>query len=392
MLLSLALMNLPLPEPEALAASQKLLDHIIDRIRRSENGDISFAEFMDLALYAPGLGYYQVGTQKFGRAGDFITAPELSPLFSKCLARQCQQVLETYGGGDILEIGAGSGQMAADILNALSEWGSNLGAYTILELSPDLKQRQKAKIAEYCPKLLDKVQWLETLPSSKFQGLILANEVLDAMPVHIFKVENDLLFWKRVAEEQGKLIWRECPHSHTEILQLFPENRCIDPYTSEINLSLKAWITSIEKVLSAGLILLIDYGFPEREYYHPDRQMGTLMCHYRHLAHADPFLYPGLQDITAHVDFTGIASAGVDANLEVLGYTNQAQFLLNCGLLDFANLIPENDFKAMVQRNQHINVLTSPAEMGELFKVIALGKNCEIELLGFKEGDQRYRL
>lgn len=392
--------KLPIPNAEALNHSQQLVEHILSKIR-TNHGSISFADFMDLALYTPNLGYYRSGLQKFGPTGDFITAPELSPIFSRCLARQCQQILQIINGGDILEVGAGSGQMAADLLIALARLNTLPQRYYILELSSDLQQRQQETIASLCPTILPRIHWLTSLPAPGFRGIVIGNEVLDAMPIHRFQIAEKGILETRVIEKvQGNgFDWQYFPSDNAELLEFYHANtQSTQPwppgYTSEINLNLKPWIMSLADILNEGIILLIDYGFPRNEYYHLDRSMGTLMCHYRHYAHADPFFYPGLQDITAHVDFTAVAEAALEANLEILGFTNQAAFLLGCGLIDTLNAshIHMQTEKDNIKQNHAINLLTSPAEMGELFKVIALGKKFDGSLIGFSLGDKRYRL
>lgn len=379
-------LSLPKPSIEALEHSNQLTHFILTQIQQNR-GMISFKDYMHHALYATGLGYYHAGAQKLGATGDFVTAPELSSLFSECIARQCQEVFEQLTGGDILEIGAGSGIMASDILNALSKTNYLPEHYFILELSPDLKNRQQQTLQNKCPKYCDRVIWLDALPTRPFRGFIVANEVLDAMPVSVFTMRSGNLHEQMVIPAQysdneasifdthsmsaSETLTSAIDMLYADGIDTFPE-----AYTSEINLHILPWIKSLSACLTQGLILLIDYGFSRQEYYHPDRNMGTLMCHYQHRAHTDPFFYPGLQDITAHVDFTAVAEAASQNELEVLGYTTQAAFLLNCGLLtNVQNLSPK--------QNQTIHTLTSPAEMGELFKVIALGKDIEHLLLGF---------
>lgn len=385
------------PSTEALRHSQKLIHFILTHMQQ-KGGMLSFEEYMHLALYAPGLGYYHTGTQKLGAQGDFVTAPEISPLFSYCLAKQCQDVFTALPGNTqyfILEIGAGSGQMAVDILTQLEKDHCVPQCYYILEPSPDLKQRQQQKIQALRPKGFDKVQWIDQLPETPFSGIILANEVLDAMPVHIFKNISGVLKEQMIIRSKNPTSDKtfdyhyKTPSPELSIeLEALCNNTGInlsEGYTSEINLHIKPWIQSLSQCLETGIILLIDYGFSQQEYYHPDRKMGTLMCHYQHKAHTDPFFHPGLQDITAHVDFAAVAEAALLAELDVLGYTHQAAFLLSCGLLDF---VKEQNFRI----KKDINTLTSPAEMGELFKVIALGKGLDIELLGFKMSNRLFSL
>ena len=362
-------------------------EHINQEIEAA-GGKINFARFMELALYAPGLGYYNASSEQIGQTGDFITAPEISPLFAQCLAKQCQQVLTQIGPADILEFGAGNGTMAATILQTLAQLDCLPQHYFILELSANLRQRQKQTLSEICPEYLARVVWLDRLPSTDFKGVILANEVLDAMPVHRFRIDTDIIQEYFVALDQDQFIWQLAEASNPNLIeQIIAIKEHIaetTPYDSEINLALPAFINSLSDILAQGLILLIDYGFPGREYYHPQRHMGTLMCHYQHRTNHDPLQRVGEQDITAHVDFTAVAEAADAQNLHVAGYTQQAAFLLSCGILDMvANNV---DNAAAVKR------LTSPQEMGELFKVMALTRDLDLPLLGFNLLDKRGNL
>lgn len=372
--------TLPSPDSAAKALSEELQSQIVAEIKQA--GKISFARYMELALYAPRLGYYRNGFKKFGKEGDFVTAPEISSLFSYSVANQCAQVLKEIGG-DILEFGAGSGVMAADILLSLAEKKQLPNHYYILELSASLQSQQRETIKNKAPDYFDRVVWLTALPEKNFCGVVLANEVLDAMPVNLFTVDHGIkecgvaidnnALRLCTLENENKLL-----NDAIEKYQIdFPEN-----YTSEINLYLTAWIKSIAEFLSHGIVLIIDYGFPRSEYYHSDRLLGTLMCHYRQYAHTNPLIFPGIQDITAHVDFTAVAEAADANGLTVAGYTNQAAFLLNCELLSF---LDENaDEKTRFNQRQQIKQLTLPSEMGELFKVIALTKEINSELIGFQ--------
>lgn len=384
---------LPTPNSEALERSQALLQYILATIRANHH-KISFAQYMNLALYTPNVGYYAGPEPKFGYKGDFITAPLLCSFFSLCLARQCQEIFQLLPGGDILEIGAGSGQMAADILTELNKNNSLPDHYYILELSAELKQRQQEKLTTLCPELLPRVQWLSSLPEHQsFQGVILGNEVLDAMPVHRFQTTKLGIEEIQVTEDKGTLKYTCSLTEKPELQELYHSRHWPIPYCSEINLNLKPWISSLSDILKAGVILLIDYGFPKNEYYHPDRNTGTLMCHYHHYCHNDPFFYPGLQDITAHVNFTDIAEISHKMNLDLLGFTTQAAFLLDCGLLEFAehNLLTKSE-QEKAKATHAIHILTAPSEMGELYKVIALAREIEGPLLGFNLIDRRYTL
>ncbi|WP_423063351.1 class I SAM-dependent methyltransferase [Candidiatus Paracoxiella cheracis] len=381
--------NLPAPDPIAKAHSDALRSQIIEEI--TANGPMPFARYMQLALYARALGYYSAGSQKFGAAGDFVTAPEISPLFSQCVARQCEQVLRDLTDADILELGAGSGAMA---LAMLQEWERRKQLprhYYILDLSADLRDRQQRLFQTHAPHLLPKVIWLDHLPEKKIKGVIVGNEVMDAMPVHKFKKKNGIQEYY-VTLKEGKFTRLLAEPSVPSLKQAIEDLDIGLPedYESEINLLLRPWITSLSDILEQGLILLIDYGFPTREYYHPDRNTGTLMCHYRHHAHTDPFLYPGIQDITAHVDFTAVAKAAAMNKLTVAGYTHQAGFLLACGI---DSMLPSvDDVESHYNFAQQVKLLTLPSEMGELFKAIALTRNYDKDLMGFSMMSQLEKL
>ncbi len=323
---------------------------------------------MELVLYEPGLGYYTAGSRKFGPQGDFVTAPELGSLFGRTLARQ----LESLSAHAILELGAGTGALAQVLL------GQGDFDYTILETSADLRAQQQARLG-------GRTKWLERLPE-RIRGIVIANEVADAIPVHAVAWRPDGIMERGVAFSSG-LGWDE-RQAQGELLE---QARAIEvpvPYESEIGLIARAWMRSLAERLDEGVIFVIDYGFPRHEYYHPQRAAGTLMCHYRHQAHGDPFAHPGEQDVTAHVDFSALADAAVQAGLDVLGYATQAQFLVNCGItevLSQANLDNALHYAPLAAEAQ---TLLSPAEMGELFKVLALGKGASGPLLGFTRGDR----
>jgi len=384
--------NLRLPEPDAAAraASAALCQHINAHIHAA-GGWIPFSHYMAQALYAPGLGYYSGGAQKFGAAGDFITAPELSPLFARTLAVPAVQVM-AQSAAQILEVGAGSGVLAAELLHALDTLGQLPERYAILELSGELRARQQQTLQERVPQLLSRVCWLETLPP-QFRGLVMANEVLDAMPVAVvaWPDEHQIEECGIALDAQGRLCWESRPASGA-VLAAARTLEVPAPYRSEINLAASAWVAEWGRRLAAGALLLIDYGFPRHEFYHPQRRGGTLMCHYRHHAHEDPLWWPGLNDITAHVDFSAIAEAGFHAGLTVLGYTTQASFLLNCGLTDLLARLPQDDQRAYLTAARAAEKLILPHEMGELFKVIALGRGLERALPGFMPGDRLHTL
>jgi SAM-dependent MidA family methyltransferase len=348
-------------------------------------GSISFAEFMSFVLYAPSLGYYATGAKKIGALGDFITAPEISNLFSYTLANQCAEIFETLSQKNILEFGAGTGIMATDILIRLETLNCLPTNYFILDISPDLRERQAETIKSRCHHLFDRVEWLNTLPEN-FEGIVLANEVLDAMPVHRLVYANDE-FKEIYVDVDFNEVLKET------VLKLPPsregEGGGGGEYRSEINLSIAPWIKSLYVSMKQGVVLLIDYGFGRGEYYHPERSQGTLMCHYQHRAHSNPFIYIGVQDITAHVDFTSVAEAAVETGFEILGFTTQASFLMGNNILD---LLQFNNKKEQLEVNHQLQQLIAPSEMGELFKVMGLSKNSEIELQGFSGRDYLYQL
>jgi len=371
--------DLPRPDPDALAASRALLDRIAAELGAERNW-MSFARYMEMTLYEPGLGYYAGGSTRFGAGGDFVTAPELSPLFGQTLARQLQPLLAP--GDALLEFGAGSGALAATLLEACPGQ-----PYLILEPSASLRELQRERLGS-------RVQWLDRLPQ-RFRGVMLANEVLDAMPTHAVAWTGSGIAERGVCANEGQLAWSERPAQGVVLpaaqkigVELPPSGR----YESEIALAARAWVRTVAAALERGVLLVVDYGFPQREYYHPQRSMGTLKCHYRHRTHGDPFYLPGLQDVTAHVDFSALASAGVEAGLEVLGYANQAQFLVNCGITEVLAKEDPNDVRRYAPQAAVANLLLSPAEMGELFKVLALGRGIETPLGGFARGDRSHTL
>ena len=376
--------SLPQPSAEALSHSARLTESIRQDIA-AQGGCISFARYMELALYAPGLGYYTAGAHKFGEAGDFVTAPELSPLFGRTLARQVAEIM-AHSAPHILELGAGSGRLAADMLAELEQLGCLPDSYSILEVSADLRARQQALLRERLPHLSDCVHWLDALPE-KFSGAIVANEVLDALPVHLVHWRDSALTEHGVAIADNGFIWQERAIGDAALLDAARKIKVPDDYVSEICLAARGLINSLAQILDKGALLFIDYGFGAREFYHPQRSSGTLMCHYRHHAHDDPFFLPGLQDITAHVNFSDIAECGIDAGLELMGYTNHAFFLINCGITELLKDTSPENLRVYLPLSAQLQKLTSPAEMGELFKVIALGKNMTKLLCGFARGD-----
>lgn len=377
--------SLPLPLPEAQAHSDKLCDLIHQDILR-QGGWVPFSRFMELALYAPGMGYYSAGARKFGAAGDFVTAPEISSLFGRALALQLAEVM-AQGIPRIIELGAGSGKLAVDLLSELERQDSLPERYEILEISTDLRERQQALLQACLPHLMNRVHWLDALPDC-ISGVLVANEVLDALPVHLVHWMDTHIAERGVVSREGKFVWQErLPESMT-LLDVAQQIHVHGETLSEVSLAVRGLVSSLSERLHQGMLLFIDYGFGSREYYHPQRTQGTLMCHYRHHVHDDPFFLPGLQDITSHVDFTAVAESAIGAGLHLYGYTTQAHFLLNAGITNLlAGRDPEN-IRDYLPLSAQLQKLTSPSEMGELFKVIALGKGLEMPLCGFISGDK----
>ena len=378
--------SLPQLSREAQAHSNQLCD-LIHRDIALQGGWIPFSRFMELALYAPGLGYYSAGARKFGAAGDFVTAPEISPLFGRTLARQVAEIM-AHSTPHIIELGAGSGQLAVDILSELERQSCLPERYDILEVSADLRQRQQALLQQHLPHLINRVHWLDALPDS-ISGVVVANEVLDALPVHLLRWMDGRIFERGVASEGDHFfVWQERLLEIPALLAIAQQIVVPDDTLSEISLAARGLVSSLSERLQQGVLLFIDYGFGAREYYHEQRDCGTLMCHYRHHAHDDPFFLPGLQDITAHVDFTAAAEAAIDAGLHLYGYTTQAHFLINCGITDLLAQTDPESVRDYLPLSAQLQKLTSPAEMGELFKVIALGKGMGAPLCGFVAGDK----
>ncbi|MCC7483725.1 MAG: SAM-dependent methyltransferase [Burkholderiales bacterium] len=379
--------HFPAPPPEALAASESLSRLIAGEIAAG-GGRISFARYMELALYAPGLGYYMAGSRKLGSDGDFVTAPEISPLFGRALARQIAPLI-AGGLGQVLEIGAGSGALAADLLLELERLGLPPRCYLILELSADLRARSRDTLAARAPRLLPRVAWLNGLPPA-FEGVVVGNEVLDAIPVERIarRGGETLQAWVRVDGAGNRFGEIEAPAAENVRRAAEELPLPADDYRTEIQLAARGFVRSLGTALARGVALFVDYGFPRHEYYHPQRARGTLMCHYRHRAHDDPYFLPGLQDITSHLDFSAIALAARDAGLGLLGYTDQARFLVNCGITDLLAETPPADTARYAPQAAQAQKLLSPAEMGELVKVIALGRGVDAPLAGFARGDR----
>ncbi len=395
--------SLPVPEPIALAQSEALAATLRAEIAAA-GGWLPFDRYMERTLYAPGLGYYSGGSRKFGLladdGSDFVTAPEMSPLFAATLARAVGEALAASGTRALMEFGAGTGRLAAGVMLALEALGVPFDSYAIVDLSGELRERQRETIAQRAPHLLERVQWLDALPAS-FEGVVIGNEVLDAMPVRLFtrkdavwhergvavNADNAFVFSDRPAMSGRDADWAQgVPGS---VLAAIDGS---DDYVAETHEAALAFTRTVCAMLTRGAAFFIDYGFPESEYYHPQRVQGTLMCHYRHRAHDDPFLYPGLQDITAHVEFTGIAQAGVETGADLLGYTSQARFLMNAGITEVLGEIDVSDVARFIPAANAVQKLVSEAEMGELFKVIAFSRGIDSTIAAFARGDRSHTL
>ncbi|WP_185182594.1 class I SAM-dependent methyltransferase [Mycoavidus sp. B2-EB] len=390
--------SLPAPDDAARAHSQMLRAQI-DAALDQAGGWLPFNRYMELALYTPGLGYYSNGLTKFGRhagdGSDFITAPELSPLFAQTLARAVAEALAASDTQQVMEFGAGSGALATQLLPALDALGVRCERYTIVELSGALRAQQRATLAMHMPDAATRVQWLDRLPAT-FHGVILGNEVLDAMPVRLFTRKSGVWFERGVTRHSppgSPLEWRDQPLSPDAngAAQLASIDSTED-YLTEQHEAAHAFTRTVCQMLQRGALLLIDYGFPSHEYYHPQRNAGTLMCHYRHYAHTDPFFYPGLQDITAHVEFSSIAQAALETGVDLLGYTSQARFLINCGITELLAQFDANNPQEFLPIANAMQKLLSEAEMGELFKVIGFGRGMDQGLSGFSHGDRALTL
>jgi len=385
---------LPEPPDKLKQMSSRLVERIRGEIEAS--GPIPFSEYMERALYEPGLGYYSAGLHKLGGSGDFVTAPELGPAFAQCLARQIAQIADTLGEYEILEIGAGTGRLAIDLLKALEQMAPPR-RYRILERSADMRREQEKSLADALPDMASRIDWLDTPPSSGWDGVMLANEVVDALPVERFELGSNGIEQLCVDTEDSGLTCRRRPAPPPlettvrarlgERLEHMPEG-----YRSEVCLMLEPWLTEVSATLTRGCALLIDYGYPREAYYAPERRDGTLICHFRHRGHDDPFFFPGLQDISAFVDFTALAEAGKAASFACSGYASQAMFLIGCGLekiLQKGMSLPDRQRLAFAAQ---VRELTLPSAMGEKFQVMALTRGLDLQLRGFAPQDLRHRL
>ena len=351
-------------------------------------GWLSFEDYMDLALYAPGLGYYSAGARKFGDGGDFTTAPEISQLFGACIAAQCAQVLTALPGGSILEIGAGSGRLAADVLLRLERSGQLPAAYSILEISADLRARQQRHLGERAPHLLQRVRWLDAPPAEDYHGVVIANEVLDALPVARFRWSRARTEELGVVQDGLQFAWAPVPAGEAMVMTVRELAAAAgqawdDGYVSEYCPRLPAWTASVTRTLEKGAVLWFDYGLPRRQYYLPERRDGTLLCHFRQRAHDDPLALPGLQDITAWVDYTAVAEAGAQAGFGLGGFTTQTYFLAGNGIDGESQVLAAGDPLAAAKLARQARQLMLPGEMGESFKAMAWLRGLELPLAGF---------
>ena len=387
--------DLPHPSATALKRSKALTEYI-RQVMNNHSGLLSFDHFMAFALYHPEFGYYNAPEFTLGKNGDFTTAPEISPLFAKCLARQCAQILPLLPVKNVLEIGAGLGTLACGLLQALAQTDCLPEHYYIVETSLNLRAKQRAFLQTQLPDLFARVRWLDAIPA-EFIGVIIANEVADALPVHCFQIENETVMERCVSFREEEFIWQNAapltPALAERVAVLQRAYELSDGYASEYSLRLDQFIRAAATALKTGVLLLLDYGYGQREYYRAERRQGTLACFYQHRLHHDPLLWPGLQDITAHVDFTRVIELADACGCELLGYTTQAAFLLACGLLVFAAQ-EELILSAAEQVNFHqqIKLLTLPMEMGERVKVMAVGKGVTESLLGFELQDRTREL
>lgn len=387
--------SLPEPDPQSAEQSRGAAAYIRERIEEA-GGSISFAEFMHHALYAPRFGYYTAGTTKFGEEGDYVTAPEVSSIFGRILARQCADVLTRIDGGAILEYGAGSGKLAVDILEALARCGSLPSRYLILEVSPDLRARQEVYVCEHLPLYADLVEWVDDVPD-RLRGVIIANEVLDSIPVERFVRREDGVMQLRVTTTGNDFEFVEAPapdnlRHYVSVVERDLGRRLPDGYTSEVCLATSPWIGGMSHALREGVAFLLDYGVTRREYYAPERSDGWLRCHFRHRAHNDPLILPGIQDLTAWVDFSSVAVAAVAQGFDIAGYSAQAQFLIAGGLDEEMQEFATLSLEEQLQLSQQVKTLTLPGEMGERFKCIALRKGSIATPKAFNLADRTHTL
>ena len=387
--------NLPPLDTLSIEHSE-LVSAAISRTIQQSGGAIRFDEFMRIALYEPGLGYYVAGVEKFGGQGDFVTAPELGSLFGRCVAQQCQQVLSDYADGELVEFGGGSGRAAATILFALDELRCLPEKYTIIELSPELRQRQQRLIKELTPQFFERIIWADNPPENPINGCVVANEVIDALPARYFEVNDGEIFEYWVVEEdEGQFCWQTQAVGESLLNTLsstsgFEYCLSLPKYQFEIIAAIPAWINELNTLIHAGAAFLFDYGSGRKERYGPAYSAGSLRCFVQHRVHGDPLVYPGVQDITSSVDFTAVAEAAVDSGLQVAGYTDQSNFLMSCGILHkVTDLQVGVDENSVLKLNEELKTLLMPTKMGTSFKSIALTKGYDTPLIGYSMRDFR---
>ncbi len=387
--------RLPTPDPESAAHSERVAGFIRDKIAAA-GGSISFAEFMQHALYAPGLGYYVAGAIKLGAAGDFVTAPEISSVFGRVIARQAAEVLASLDDGAVLELGAGSGRLAASVLRMLKELDRLPRRYDILEVSADLRERQERLLRAELPELVSRVNWVDRLPQ-EFSGVIVANEVLDAFPVERFRRVAGGVQQLQVADREGsfEVVAADAPANLRDAVAAIERDLGYElhaGYESEVSLGVRGWVAELGRAMQRGAVFLFDYGVSRREYYAPDRDAGWLRCHFRHRAHADPLLLPGIQDITAWVDFTAVAEAAVDSGMEVAGFATQAGFLMSGGLEVELRSMASLSAREQIELSAQVKNLTLPGAMGENFKCMALRRGAVEVPSAFRMTDRTHTL
>ena len=374
--------------------SRILSELISNAIKRSEDHAIPFSRFLQLALYEPHYGYYTSSDTIIGNDGDYITAPELGDTFGRCIARKISQALRAFNKpATVYEFGAGNGKLAIQIMKEMERVGVSFQSYQIVEVSKTLRQRQQSLFQREVPWAVDRIEWLSELPKEGIFGVVIANEVLDAMPVEIFKFTNGRYlqaYVKKSGDEFSTVFRNALKPDFKKKIDAMKEVAKPNGYISEFHCQAEAWIRSISETLVQGSLLVIDYGFPEQEYYHPDRSEGTLVCHRRHYVHHDPYICIGCQDISTHVNFSGIASIAIENGMKLNGYTSLGAFLLELGLLDQSK--ESSGVENIAKMNQQVLTLTSPSEMGELFKVMELTKNLDSERAGFQQFDRSNRL
>ena len=381
---------MPTAPQNEIDLSEQLKTKIIQFIH-SNQGWMSFDRFMDFALYDPELGYYTGALRKFGEKGDFVTASEISNFFAKTLCIQFKEIFQSVSRS-IIEIGAGSGQFALQVIQSLSSDHENINHYFILEISPSLRKQQYELLTKNLPShLFSKIQWIDEIPK-EYEGIIFCNEFLDALPVELIKKDSGMYYQKGIGIENDLLVWKEKPIDDISYYEEIDLKNLPDDYVAEYPLYIKNWLKKISQSLNKGIVFIIDYGFNQREYFHEQRSQGTLMCHFKHYAHDNPLIQVGIQDITTHVNFSYVAREASKLGLNITGFISQANFLINCGILNLLETINLEDRALYMKSVSEVQKLLSPSEMGDLFKVMTLEKNIDIDLLGLKQNNRITRL